>query len=239
MILQVATAMLATHPRRAQWLTKEIELEVSAFSRPADLTNPTVINGRPVNQWLRGSNINDDGFLINHGFVHPDYSTTVSENVHSALAHSMAGQSTPRAAFWNAGIVYDALVDHVWQAGSNYPPAGTVDPPGGTVYVDGSEHIYYPQGNDWGTDRRIQPTLLDVQANAFGFDVLASQRGDSWQRLHGDRVLQMQQRSADRRTYIGAGEDIYAGREELVAVTVAQAWLTRWILANHAFQLTG
>jgi hypothetical protein len=104
--------------------------------------------------------------------------------------------------------------------------------------VDGSERIYYPQGNDWGTDRRIQPMLLDVQARAFGIDSRASQKGDCWQRLHGDRVLQMQERSADRRTYVGAGEDVYYGREELVAVTVGQAWLTRWILAQNAFSLT-
>jgi hypothetical protein len=238
MILQVATAMLPAHRRAGSWLAKAAELEISAFSRPADLTDTTVINGRPVNQWLNGSNINDDGFVINHGFVHPDYSTTVTENVHAALAHSMAGQPTPRAAFWNADIVYDALVDHEWRPGSSYPPDGTVAPPGGTVYVDDSEHIYYPQGHDWGTARRIQPTLLDGQARAFGFDTRASQKGDYWQRLHGQRVLDMQQRSADRRTYIGADEDTYYGREELVAVTVAQAWHTRWILANNAFRLT-
>lgn len=236
--LQVATAMMPTHRRNAAWLGKSVELEISAFSRPADLTDSTVVNGRPVSQWLRGSNVNDDGFVINHGFVHPDYSTTVAENVHAALAHSMAGQPTPRAAFWGADIVYAALVDHQWQAGSSYPPGGAVDPPGGTVYVDGSEHIYYPQGNDWGTDRRIQPTLLDVQARAFGFDSRASQKGDYWQRLHGQRVVDMQLRSADRRTYVGSGEDTYYGREELVAVTAAQAWLTRWILANNAFHLT-
>jgi hypothetical protein len=238
MILQVATAMMPNHPRYESWLVKAIELEISAYARPADLTNTTVVNGRPVNQWLNGSNANNDGFVINHGFVHPDYSTNVSLNVHAALAHPMAGQPTPRAALWNADIVYDALVDHQWVAGSTYPPRGPVNPPGGTVYVDGSEHIYYPQGNDWGTDRRIQPTLLDVQAHGFGFDQLASQKGDYWQRLHGQRVLDMQLRAADRRTYQAAGEDTYRGREELVASIAAQAYLTRWILAQNAFQLT-
>jgi hypothetical protein len=239
MVLQVATAMLPTHRRYHGWMAQAIELEVSAFSRPADLANNTVVNGRPVNQWLNGSNANNDGFVINHGFVHPDYSTTVTENVHAALAYSMAGQPTPRAAFWGAEVVYDALVDHQWTAGSTYPPGGLVQAPGGTVYRDGHERlIYYPQGNDWGTDRYIQPTLLDVQAHAFGFDRLASQRGDHWQRQHGQRVLEMQQRSADRRTFIGANEDTYYGREELVAVTVAQAWLTRWVLAQDSFRIT-
>ncbi len=237
-VLQMATAMMPAHPRRSVWLTKCVELEVSAFSRPADLADTTVLNGRQVRSWLNGSNINDDGVVINHGFAHPDYSTTVNANVYAALAHSMAGQPTERAAFFNADRVYDALVDKQWVAGSTYPPRGAVLAPGGTVYVRGSQHLYYPQGNDWGTDRRIQPMLLDVQARAFGFDALASVKGDVWQRLHGQRVLDMQARSADRRTYVGAGEDVYYGREELVAVTAAQAYLTRWILAQGAFSVT-
>ena len=162
----------------------------------------------------------------------------MSENIFAALAYSMAGRGTPRAAFWGAEYVYDALVDHNWVAGSNYEPRGPVLAPGGFVYRHDSEEIYYPQGNDWGTTRRIQPMLLDVQARAFGFDSLASLKGDHFQRLHGDKVLQMQARSADRRTYTAAQEDVYGGREELVAVTIAQAWLTRWLLAQGAFSIS-
>jgi len=40
------------------------------------------------------------------------------------------------------------------------------------------------------------------------------------------------------RTYIGLDEDKFGGREELVAVTAAQAWLTRWVLAQGAFSIT-
>ncbi|HZM76004.1 MAG TPA: hypothetical protein VFC19_09770 [Candidatus Limnocylindrales bacterium] len=51
--------------------------------------------------------------------------------------------------------------------------------------------------------------LLDVQARAFGFDALATLKGDHFQRLHGDKVLSKQQRSADRRTYVGPDADKY------------------------------
>jgi hypothetical protein len=150
----------------------------------------------------------------------------------------MAGQATPRAAFWGAEVVYDALVDKVWVAGSTYPPRGAVLEPGGTCYLDGSPRLYYPQGNDWGTDRYIQPALLDVQAHAFGFDRLAGQKGLYWQRLHGQGVLDQQARSADGRTYQAATEDTYAGREELVAVTAAEAYLTKWIVAQNAWRIS-
>ncbi|MFI6485923.1 hypothetical protein ACIBH1_49050, partial [Nonomuraea sp. NPDC050663] len=237
MVLQLATAMMPDHPHHTAWMNKNRELMLSAFSRPSDLTRTTVVDGRPIRDWLDGSNIDEDGVIVNHSRVHPDYSTTVSLNAQAALVYSMAGQATPRSAMWNADVVYDALVDRNWVAGSAFPPGGAVRQPGGTVYVDNSEHIYYPQGNDWGTDRRIQPTLLDVQAAAFGFDRLASQKGGYWEQLHGQRVLDMQRRSADGRTYQTPGEDTYAGREELVAATAAQAWLTKWIIAQGVYRL--
>jgi hypothetical protein len=237
MVLQLATAMMPNHPRRASWMDKNLELMVSAFARPSDVSRTTVVDGKAVRDWLRGSNIDEDGVVVNHNRAHPDYSTTVSENTQAALVYSLAGQTTPRAALWNADVVYDALVDRNWVAGSTFPPGGTVLAPGGTVYVDGSEHMYYPQGNDWGTARRIQPTLLDVQAAAFGFDRLASTRAPVWERLHGQRVLDMQRRSTDGRTYQAAAEDVYVGREELVAATAAQAWLTKWVVAQDAYRL--
>jgi hypothetical protein len=239
MVLQLATAMMPQHANHPSWLAKGLELMISAFARPSDVTSSTVVSGRPLRDWLRGSNIEQDGVVVNHRRAHPDYSTTVSENIQAALIYSLAGQPTPRAALWNADVVYDALVDRTWVAGTTYPPGGTVLAPGGTVYVRGTEHMYYPQGNDWGTDRRIQPTLLDVQAGAFGFDRLASVAGPVWERLHGQRVLDMQHRSADGRTYQTPSEDTYAGREELVAATAAQAWLTKWTVAQGAYRLGG
>jgi hypothetical protein len=236
MVLQLATAMMPIHPRHSPWMDKNLELMVSASARPSDLSSTTVISRKAVRDWLHGSNIEQDGVVINHRRAHPDYSTTVSENIQAALVYSLAGQATPRAALWNADVVYDALVDRQWAAGTDYPPGGTVQAPGGTEYVRGSERIYYPQGNDWGTDRRIQPTLLDLQAATFGFDRLASVKGLTWQRLRGTRVLQMQQRSTDGRTYQAATEDVYSGREELVAATAAQAWLTTWLTAQQADQ---
>jgi hypothetical protein len=239
MVLQLAASMMPQHPHHPSWYAKNLELMISAFARPSDVTSSTVVSGRPLRDWLRGSNIEQDGVVVNHRRAHPDYSTTVSENIQAALVYSLAGQPTPRAALWNADVVYDALVDRIWVAGTTYPPGGTVQAPGGTVYVRGSEHIYYPQGNDWGTDRRIQPTLFDVQAGAFGFDRLASVAGPVWERLHGQRALDMQGRSADGRTYQTPTEDTYAGREELVAATAAQAWLTKWIVAQGAYRLGG
>jgi hypothetical protein len=238
MVLQLAATMMPTNSHAAAWSHMEAALMVSAFARPSDVDSQTVLNGRTVASWLNGSNAEPNGFVINHNIIHPDYSTTVSENLHAAIVYSLADRATPKAALFNADIVYDALVNYSWRAGSIYPPGGAIHSPGGTVYVPGSGSLFYPQGNDWGTDRYIQPMTLDTQASLLGLDHGANTPATVWERLHGDKVLAQQDRSADRRTYVGAREDVYGGREELVASTVAEAWLTGWVVAQGTYRLT-
>jgi len=241
--LNLAVSMMPNHPNRAVWQDKALELMISAYSRPSDLQNPTEINGKPVKDWLNGSNIFDDGTLVNHNRIHPDYFTSIANSVGAPLAYGLAGLPTPQAAFFNADIVYDALVDHVFTA----PPYAA---PGGTIYVRGqdggaSADIYYPQGNDWGTSRQMHFLLLDTLAATFGFDHLASVPGREWARAHAERVLQMQSRFPDGRTYGAPSEDTYSGREEWVALLAARTYLTHWLdhnadlaVTNRAFPVT-
>jgi hypothetical protein len=232
-LLQLATAMMPDHPHQPLWMDKNLELMVSAFSRPADLDGTRIVNGKPVREWLHGSNIADDGTLVNHGFIHPDYMATTLHNNNAVLAYALAGEAAPEAALFNTGVVYRALVDLPFSS----PPFLA---PGGTIYVDGSGDLYYPQGNDWGTSRRMHVALLDIQARALHLDDGASVDAASWERLHAQRVLDMQARFADGRTYGPTAEDTYSGREEWVAVHAAQAWLTKWL--DHkpgAIRVTG
>lgn len=230
-LLQLATAMMPDHPHADAWMDKNLELMVSAFARPADGSSNRIVNGRRLSRWLEGSNAADDGTLVNHGFIHPDYMATVAMNTNAVLPYSLAGMPTPEAAFVSADVVYDALVDHVF-------PSPPYDAPGGTVYVDDSSDIYYPQGNDWGTHRRAHFALVDAQASLFGFDDLASTSGAAWERLHAQMVLDMQSRFADGRTYGARSEDTYAGREEWVAVHAAQIWLSHWLTARDAVHVS-
>lgn len=247
-LLQVATAMMPAHPNYAIWMRKSIELELSATARPVDVNSTTVVNGRPLADWLDGSNANNDGTMVNHDRVHPDYMETIALNAHAGLTYSLARKPTPKAALFNADVIYDAYVDLNFVAGQN-PYSG--DPrltrvnaaPGGTIYRDGGSDIYYPNGNDWGTQRRMQFAAMDVLAASFGFDTLASQKGGYWEPLHAQKVLDMQNRFADRRTYTGAfndagSEDTYPGREEWVAHHAGWAYLARWLKFHNAFSVT-
>jgi len=230
-ILQLATAMMPQRPNPDIWMQKCLELMISAYSRPSDLANTTVLHGRPAKDWLKGSNVEEDGTVINHNIIHPDYCAAVTQNVNAANLYSLAGRPTPQAALFNADIAYRAMADVKFASPPHLPP-------GGTVYIEGSSDIYYPQGNDWGTGRRMNYAAFDGMANAFGLDKLTKHPGDYWEALHALAVLKMQGRSKDGRNYLSNKEDSFTSREEAVSDAAARVCLSKWIIANKAFSLT-
>jgi len=214
-ILQTALAMMPNHPNKKIWTAKMNELMLSAFARPDDVKSGARYFGKSLVQWLNGSNINNDGTLVNQDKLHPDYMSDVSFNVQAALLFGLAGMKVPPAALFNAERIYQALSD-----GNFF---------GTNLYQPGSSLVVYPNGNAWGTQRRMNFALLDLEAAIFGFDSLANKKGDYWANLHLRKVLTMQNRSKDGRTYLYYGEDKYAGREEWVAEQAAQAYLVKWL----------
>ena len=122
-------------------------------------------------------------------------------------------------------IVYGALVDLKFKT----PP---YDAPGGTCYKVGSDALYYPQGNDWGTMRRMHMAELDVMVHVAGADAKVSRKGDYWAPLHAQKALDMQGRFTDGRSYGAAAEDTYPNREEWIAEGVGRAYLTQWVAAQ-------
>lgn len=228
--LNLAVAMMPANPNVGVWQDKALELMISAYSRPSDLRDDTVVNGKPLSDWLNGSNIFEDGTLVNHSRIHPDYFTSIANSVGAPLAYGLAGRDTPRAALHNAGVVYRALADHQFAA----PPYAA---PGGTIYrrdASGAAtaDIYYPQGNDWGTGRQLHFLLLDTLADAYGFDDGGDVPAADWAAAHAQRVLDMQARFDDGRTYGAASEDTYSGREQWVALLAARTYLTHWLGHN-------
>ena len=233
-ILQLATAMMPGHRFHRAWMFKDIELMMSAYARPADLANSTVINGMPVSDWIRGSNANDDYTAINHDRIHPDYMITVHQNISASLIFPLAGIQAPKSAFFNAAGIFNALVDENFTSRDSYPGTNIkIYAPGGTIFLPGSGDLYYPQGNDWGTHRRMNAILIDGLADAFSFDLGASIKGSVWEPLHGEKQVSYQARFTDGRTFGASSEDIYPGREEAVAMLAAKAWWTKWIKAKN------
>ncbi|TDE09868.1 NPCBM/NEW2 domain-containing protein [Jiangella asiatica] len=233
-LLQLVTAMMPRHRHHAQWMTKNVELMLSAFARPSDLSDNRELHGRPVADWLGGSNIAEDGTLVNHGFVHPDYMATVAMNASGPMTYGLAGMRTPEASRFNADVVYAALTAVSF-------PSPPYRAPGGTIYVpdaagEPGPGVYYPQGNDWGTHRRAHLVVADAAAHLFGFD--GDTAAAAWERQHVGTLLEMQARGTDGRTYQAPGEDTYAGRESWVSVEIARAQLAHWLAAQDAVRWT-
>jgi len=232
-LLQLATAMMPNHPNWDMWMEKNVELMISSYARPSDLTSSLVLHGKPVSAWLNGSNANEDGTVINHSRIHPDYMQSITQLFNAPLLYTLAGMETPKAAFFNADLIYSALVDKEFA----HPP---FNEPGGTIYMTGTADIYYPQGNDWGTHRRMHFAYMDGVASAFGLDAKATKKGDYWEPYHAQMVLDMQQRPGhtDGRTYDTKEEDVYHGREEWVAQFAGRAYLTKWIMKQGKYAET-
>lgn len=244
-LLFLAGAMLSQHSRRAGWVYKANELSIGAYAKPSDLSGTTDTRGRPVGDWLEGTNVKNDSTLINHNRYHADYTTTVTAMFAGAMTYALVGEPIPDNGLRGTRRLYDVVVDKQW-----WPPPALPCPdsppfqapgagnPTGTMYIDGSSAAYHPQGNDWGTSRTLHFAQFDVMVRAFGLDDFASTKADVWERLHAARALQMQQRPlpngapSDGSTYRTAGEDTYQGREEWVAHRAAEMWLVK-LLAHH------
>lgn len=227
---QIACAMMPSHPHYSAWFRRMTELMVAAWSTPDDLTNNTVVDGRPVSQYLNGYNIYSDGSCVNHNiYPNADYLATQTLVLHAGVTFSLADLPTPASAFRNAGLVYSALSE------VNYPspPYGA---PGGTMYTAGSDAIYYPSGNDWGTARRADKAGHDLMVDAFGLAPNVATPAATWADLHVSAVLAQQARGTTGQTYQAGDSDSYPNRESWVAQNIAYGWLARWVVAQGLFR---
>lgn len=203
-ILHLGAAMFPSHFRAGWWTEAGVRLLLSSYARPADISNDEVLHGAPMRAWINGSNIEDSGILVNHGYRQPDY-MVVPHHAAAALHAAVGGRPLWRAALHNLDVVYAALADVFYRP-------------------DGS--IAYPPGSaTWGTGRRITFLLNDVQARVLGFGWLASTPPSEWERVHAEAVLAQIARSADGRVYVGDDEFRSTQREEEAIERAGQAYL--------------
>jgi hypothetical protein len=229
--------MMPSAPHAALWRAKAADLAVAAYSTQADLTSSTPVNGVSAQDRLQGYNAYADGTVENHQRIHPDYAANVQLLWSSADFDRLAGQPVPEAMFHHGGLVYSSLSTHDFRAGADSPAGGTYAEPGGTVYVPGSNTIYYPQGDDWGVVRRAHFVSLDAHALVYGpyLDATGWPAADALtQHELGQRALVAASGTDDGRTYsvdpgVAARQDTYPGREEYAAQSLASAWLALYI----------
>jgi len=258
-ILQLATAMMPNHANYAAWMDERLKLSLAAVARPDDLNATNggkVINGKALNVWLTGTNAYNDGTVVNHGIVHPEYQTFPAVVAFGAINQALAGRQTPYADLRGFPAFYSSLVTQSWTPGpkpSQYNVDASVthaiNSPGGVTYAGTATgttdftDIYYPMGNDWGPANRANFMFMDVLATTIpsfygALDAGLPQGGAYWAPIHAQKVLNQQARFADGHTYLSAAENSYAGREEMVAQYAGYAYMARLLKANGRFLIT-
>lgn len=221
-ILQAARAMMPQHPSAASWRAKEIELELAANSRPSDMTSETVIDGTAVGSWIDGYNVAEDGMVINHGIVHPDYMQAIIMFLQQAkVTYLLSDASESASCDFRCEDQWQVLTAKNWAT-----PA--YDSPGGTVYAqDGSYHLYYPEGNDWAENdiRQDIYLLADVFALKAGWDSTVTETAADWVAARIAQLQTMHARHEDGHLYAD-GEFDWGPKETFAGWMFADAYLS-------------
>ncbi|MFH0920205.1 MAG: LamG-like jellyroll fold domain-containing protein [Fibrobacterota bacterium] len=197
-VLCLAASMMPGHVNVQWWRERASQWMLSAWARESDLKSGRFVDGKPVNEWITGWNIREDGYLYNHNRMHPDYMTAAIQQFWSAVPIALSGSVIPQAALWNMDVIYHCLTDFNWP----YPPYLS---PGGTIYRPDSARVYFPEGTDWSANRVDNYLSFDVFAGDFGFDSLSSRPASNWYLIRADHLLAMQARSSTGQLYV-AGE---------------------------------
>lgn len=238
-ILQLATAMMPNHPNHSAWMNKNLELLVSTFSRPSDTRSKKMVNGKSLNDWLKGSNCFEDGLLVNHFRIHPEYCASGLFEFSPLRTYPLAKMKVPTAAVFNLESNYRVFYKHIFKTGDSLPDSkvndGKVMAPGGIIYSkatsvpDDISDIYFPQGNDWGYYGRVNYVAADAVASVASKNRKVRKTAEFWLKIHAQKVLNCQNRFSDGRVYGAAQESVYQTREEAAADQLARAYLVRWL----------
>jgi len=229
-ILFLACAMMPNHENYDRWLEKGTELAISAFSHPNDIESDTVINGKPLREWLNGSNTEENYMVVNHNRVHPEYTSRTGLNLMNAAVLTLGGQPVPKGIFFNSDKVFRAVIEVEFPS----PPYAA---PGGTMYRRGTAEIYYPQGNSWGSNRQFVLGPWNAMIHAYGLDAGLTPDAAYWEALHSGAVKEQQSRFDDGRTFANPQESS-PGTEPLVGYEATLAIWAKWAVVQEDFKVT-
>lgn len=239
-ILELVRSMFPDAPRAAEYRRHAVQWAVAAYATPSDLLDLRPVNGVAPALRLIGTNALDDGTVINHGRVEPDYMGNIQHLWWAADFAVLARTTTPEAIWHNAKKVYGAFSTVVFTAGalSAANNGRAYVAPGGTIYSrDGEDRLYYPDGTSWGHLRRAP--FVSIDAHAAAYDLTPE---EAWPALDAEAAHVRGQLALSRssghsgRTYsadpsIAVTQDTYRGREEYAAQQVAMAWLAHYLSA--------
>jgi putative cell wall-binding protein len=244
-LLGLSVAMMPNHPNAAKWQRRNEDLLIADTATQADLSSSENINGRQLNQWLQGWNVQPDGTVQNHDILHPLYMTALDQSLQQIGTFALAGKNAPAAVTHNVGLVYNALTKP-----TSFPYAPdpnnlsqdvTASTPAPIYQSTGSAQINYPQGNDWGTQFPAYYGSFDALVSTYNL----APNADAYAATHLASEEQLQGRFGDGQTYKPwnpattpgyEAENSYVGAEQRVGQISAQAYMARFLNNHRPFQ---
>jgi hypothetical protein len=123
--LSLAANMFPRNPHAAAWNEKTIEYAMNTLSTPSDLEDKTLVDGRPVKEWVVAENLHTDFTLENHGFFHPSYVACSSYFLTQTAMHfTYARRPVPQAATHHLMETWGMLQNVILPSGACAFPQG-------------------------------------------------------------------------------------------------------------------
>ena len=231
-ILALACFMFPDSEKRPDWSDKLERMLVSATAMPEDVGSVRLVDGHEVGALIDGSNVNEDGTVVNHDLVHIDYMATILEEMgDTAVVYKIAGAPVPEAAVFNLDKIYGGLI---------YVDLGKYDESlsGRNFYLrdeDGrpTGDTTMPGENDWGKPGYAIYYLCDVMADTLGLDgdIDPSCKGRVWENLHFEKLSAQIDRETDgviTGQFFQPGENFFVSGELFMMHNLAEAYVLQY-----------
>ena len=228
-ILALACAMFPDSEKLPDWSDKLERMLVSSTAMQEDLGSERIVDGRKVGDLINGSNVNEDGTVVNHDRVHIDYMATILEEMGDTIViYKLTGAPVPQAAVFNLNVIYRGLIDtdlgtfDSKLAGRNFYLRDENGRPTGETTMPGE--------NDWGKPGYAIYYLCDVMADTLNLDTDIEEtcKARVWEALHFEKFRAQIERETDGTLtgqFFQPGENFFVSGELFMMHNLAEAWV--------------
>ena len=219
-ILTCAVLMLPQHENVEIWKKRNFEYQISAYSCPNDLKNNKIVDGYNISEILNGSNAYNNGTVVNHNILHPDYMTAIKLNITNTFYYELAQKPSLGASTHNFDIVYNALSKEKYNGKTMYQK----DENG-----KASHNIYFPQGNDWCGERQANYWLVDLFAMLYNLGEVGEIMPVEWAEQRSKEMIRMMERDTTGPYYQSKKEDNFMCRDEWINKHLTYGYMAMWL----------
>jgi len=174
--MAIASVMLPGHPHAPTWREAYQRWTMNTLSVAGDKTDDTLVDGKPVRQWVTTENVHPDFTLENHGIVYPVYMWASMHGLcHSGSYFLFAGLEPPETTYHHLRDMYDVYKRlQTWE--------------GLPAYVNGSDKFLHLQ-------------VVDIIVHSFFAQVFKDREAAHLEWVELDILERMQARFTDGRLY--------------------------------------